>query len=209
MCAYSVMSNSWDPMDCSPPGSSTHGISQARILEWLAIPFSRGSFQSRDQTHISCIAGRFFTTEPPGKPKFTAAGEVNPKTCLLSKNLSCLRICSAWCHLCKKSQMILYILWIHLHSCKIIRGLEGDVLNSGGQRFLHHFNFLKGGLVGKSLQSCSTLCNPMDCSLPGFVHGILQARTVEWVAMPSSRGSSLPRDLTCVSYISCIGRQVL
>jgi len=204
------MSNSCDPMDCSPPGSSIHGISQARILEWGATAFSRGSSQSRDRTHISCIAGGFFTTEPPGKSEFTAAGEVNPKTCLLSKNLSCLRIYSARCHLCKKSQMILYILWIHLHSCKIIRGLEGDVLNSGGQRFLRCFNFLKGGLVGKSLQSCPTLCHPMDCSLPGsFVHGILQARTVEWVAMPSSRGSSLPRDRTCVSYISCIGRQVL
>ena len=47
----------------------------------------------------------------------------------------------------------------------------------------------------KSLQSCLTLCNPMDCSLPGSsVHGILQARVLEWVAMPSSRGSSRPRD---------------
>ena len=44
-----------DPMDCSPPGSSVHGISQARILEWVAISFSRGSSQSRDRTHISCI----------------------------------------------------------------------------------------------------------------------------------------------------------
>ena len=50
-----------DPMDCSPPGSSVHGISQARILEWVAISFSRGSTWPRDQTFISCIAGRFFT----------------------------------------------------------------------------------------------------------------------------------------------------
>ena len=48
-------------MDCSPPGSSVHGILQERILEWVAIPFSRGSSQARDWTHISCIAGRFFT----------------------------------------------------------------------------------------------------------------------------------------------------
>ena len=42
-CTYSVMSNSCDPMDCSPPGSSLHGILQARILEWITMPFSRGS----------------------------------------------------------------------------------------------------------------------------------------------------------------------
>ena len=45
----------WDPMDCSPPGSSIHGISQARILEWIAIPFSRGSSWPRDQTHVFSI----------------------------------------------------------------------------------------------------------------------------------------------------------
>ena len=50
-----------DPMDCSPPGSSVHRILQARILEWVAIPFSRGSSQPRDRTQVSCIAGRFFT----------------------------------------------------------------------------------------------------------------------------------------------------
>ena len=50
-----------DPMDSSPQGSSVHGILQARILEWVAIPFSRGSSQPRDQPQVSCIAGRFFT----------------------------------------------------------------------------------------------------------------------------------------------------
>ena len=50
-----------DPMDCSLPGCSVHGISQARILEWVAIPFSRGSSWPRDQTQVSCIAGGFFT----------------------------------------------------------------------------------------------------------------------------------------------------
>ena len=56
----------------------------------------------------------------------------------------------------------------------------------------------------KSLQSCLTLCEPMDCSPPGSsVLGTLQARILEWVAMPSSRGSSWPRDRTHVSCISC------
>ena len=50
-----------DPMDCSPPGFFVRGILQARILEWVAIPFSRGSSWPRDQTRVSHIAGRFFT----------------------------------------------------------------------------------------------------------------------------------------------------
>ena len=49
-----------NPKDCRPPGSSIHGILWARILEWVAILFSRGSFQTRDQTQVYCIAGRFF-----------------------------------------------------------------------------------------------------------------------------------------------------
>ena len=62
----------------------------------------------------------------------------------------------------------------------------------------------------KSLQSCPTLCKPTVCSLQGsFVHGVSQARILEWVAVPSSRGSSRPRDRTCISYVSCIGRQFL
>ena len=50
-----------DLMDCSLPGSSVHGILQARILEWAAMASSRGSSQPRDQTWVSCTAGRFFT----------------------------------------------------------------------------------------------------------------------------------------------------
>ena len=61
-----------------------------------------------------------------------------------------------------------------------------------------------------SIQSCLTLCDPVECSLPGSsVHGILQARVLEWVAMSSARGSSWPRDRTCMSFVSCIGRRVL
>ena len=50
-----------DPIDYSPPGASVHRILQARILEWVAIPFSRGSSQPRDGAQVSHIAGRFFT----------------------------------------------------------------------------------------------------------------------------------------------------
>ena len=70
-------------------------------------------------------------------------------------------------------------------------------------------NVFWGCLHAKSLQLCLTLCNPMDCNRPGSsVHGIHQARIVEWIAMPSSRGSSQPRDQTrllCLLYC----RQIL
>ena len=59
-------------------------------------------------------------------------------------------------------------------------------------------------VLAKSLQSCPSVCDSMNCSLPdSSIHGILQARVLEWVAMPSSRRSSQPRNRTCVSYISC------
>ena len=75
-----------DPMDCSSPGSSVYGIFQARILEWAAISYSRGSSQPRDQTCISCIscistlAVRFFTTVPPGKPADTTPTHTHTHT---------------------------------------------------------------------------------------------------------------------------------
>ena len=59
-----------EPMGCCPPGSSAHGILQARMLESVAMPSSRGCSRPKYQTHI-CIsgtAGGYFTTEPPGKP---------------------------------------------------------------------------------------------------------------------------------------------
>ena len=64
----------FDPRDCSPPGSSAHGIFQARKLEWVAITSSRGWSASRDGIHISCIsciAGRFFTNQSTVKPSET------------------------------------------------------------------------------------------------------------------------------------------
>ena len=63
-------------------------------------------------------------------------------------------------------------------------------------------------VAAKSLQSCPTLWDPRDCSPSGSsVHGILQTRILEWVAMPSFRGSSQSRDRTHISYVSCTGRQ--
>ena len=55
----------WDLMVCSPLGFSVHGVLPARILEWVAIPFSWGPSQPRDQARVSCTAGGLFTFEPP------------------------------------------------------------------------------------------------------------------------------------------------
>ena len=141
-----------DPMDCSPPGSSVHGILQATILEWVVISSFKGFSQPRDQTSRFCL----FVCLPPshlartGKPQMslnpTLTKSTLPVHCLLSK---------AWA--------------TKLHPC-----LWACVLVT---------------------QSSPTLCDHMDCSPPGSsVHGILQARILEPVAIPFSRGSFQPRD---------------
>ena len=106
-----------DPMDCSPPGSSGHGIFQARILKWVAISYSRGSSWARGWTCVSCI-GR----------------------------------------------------WTHYHCTT----WEAQRRNAAVA-------------AAKSLQSCPTLCDPIDGSPSGSaVPGILQARTLERVAISFS-----------------------
>ena len=77
-------------MDCSPPGFSVHGIFLARILEWVAISYSRASSQSRDWTWVSCWAGRCFITQLPGK--CTVHGSFNP----WMQNLQVQRANSTW-----------------------------------------------------------------------------------------------------------------
>ena len=68
--SHSVVSESLDPMDYSPPGFSVHGIPQARTLEWVVIPFSRGSSQHRDWTLVSRIVGQFFNKWATEYPKY-------------------------------------------------------------------------------------------------------------------------------------------
>ena len=97
MLVAQLCSTLCDPMDYSSPGSSVHGILQARILEWVAMPFSRGSIQPRDGTQVSHIAGRFFiilyhsyhslpflsffTREAPGYVYLTTKKKQKKKTC--------------------------------------------------------------------------------------------------------------------------------
>ena len=65
------------PTLCDLMGHIVHGILQARILEWVAFPFSRGSSQPRDQIQVFCIAGRFFTSWATGKPKNSGVGSLS------------------------------------------------------------------------------------------------------------------------------------
>ena len=80
LSSHSVMSDSCDAVDCSMPGSSVPGISQGRILEWVAIFSSRASSWPKDQTRISWIAGISFTAEPLGKA-LSLWPTVNLSTC--------------------------------------------------------------------------------------------------------------------------------
>ena len=101
-----------NPMDCSLPGFSVRGILQARLLEWIAIPFSRGSSQPRDWTLVFCTAGRFFTIWATGKSSYQ--GYINNITCnwspgwvMFVKFLHCkfTSFCFPpfYCPLCKES----------------------------------------------------------------------------------------------------------
>ena len=79
MCAKSLQScpTLCDPMDCRPPGSSVHGILQARILEWVTMLFSRRSSPARDQTRPPTLQANSLPAEPQGKPKNTGVGSLS------------------------------------------------------------------------------------------------------------------------------------
>ena len=133
---------------CNPMNYTVHGILQARILDWVHVPFSRESSQHRDQTYVSCTAD-CSPAEPPGKPKNTGVGSLS-----LLQQIFPTQESNQGLLLCRR---ILYQL-----------SYQGSL------------SFPMAAAAAKSLQSCPTLCDPMDCSPPGSaVPGILQARTLE------------------------------
>ena len=94
---------------------------------------------------------------------------------------------------CRTQSILLNILILRLKHMALIRS----------------FLWLYAAAAAVYSLNCVWLCDPMHRSLPGSsAHGILQARILEWVAIPSSRGSSQPRNWTCISCVSCIGKQV-
>ena len=114
----------------------------------------------------------------------------------------------AWCNKTSRQGVLLLEGW--LRSSVDSPPYPREKSNTGEHYFLRTLShwkslktFLRACMHAQLLQSCPTLCNPVDCSPPGSsVHGILQARILKWVITPSSRGSSQPRDPTSVSWIS-------
>ena len=105
-----------NPMDCSLPCSSIHGILQARILEWVAMPSSRGSSQPRDWTHISGIAGGFLTTEPSGEARLMYSSPIHNfiyfnALCLQRNPLSS---CNRWKVVFKENNLIVIMIFFIL-----------------------------------------------------------------------------------------------
>ena len=100
--SHSVVSNSLWPMDFNPPGSSIHGVLQARILEWVAIPFSRRSSQPRDRT--SCIVGRFFTIWATRESQILSSQKTSNSLYVFTElyiNISCNQFLHATMNKCK------------------------------------------------------------------------------------------------------------
>ena len=138
-------------MDCSLPGSSVHGIFQARVLESVAISFSRGSSQPRDRTCISCI-GRFGVLYHWA----TAAAAAAAKS---------LQLCPTLCDP------------IDRQPTRLARPWDSPGKNTGvGCHFL--LQCIKVKSESEVAQSCPTPSDPMDCSPPGSsINGIFQARS--------------------------------
>ena len=141
-----------DRMDCSLPGFSVHGIFQARVLEWGAIAFSRGSSRPRDCTQVSCIAGRRFT--------LWATREAN---CYVIPT----KMASHPWALGTSYYAGFPVLWV-VPFMKIATPYWVPIVCQTWCSICSCCSVTKSYLI---------VCNPMDCNLPGSsVHGIFQAR---------------------------------
>ena len=113
------MSDSLLPYGLILPSFSVHGILQARILEWVTLPSSRGSSQPRDQNHVSyrsCIAGGFFTAEPPGKPKIKILG-IYWFSCYMEGGTSLEGVGDVEMNFGIREAWIKFKLWLFLNVC--------------------------------------------------------------------------------------------
>ena len=151
-------------------------IDFSRQEYWSGLPFSRGSSQPRDQTQVSCIAGRFFTIRTIREALCSLARDKNLNQTLKSQSYKFIFLVTRKTGLMKNPSFLLK------------------------RNFKHTVFSWWFGIVTKSFVMCSVsciqfLCDCMDCSQPACsVHGIFPARIWEWVAISFSRGSSPPRD---------------
>ena len=161
-------------MNCSPPGSSVHGISRARLLEWVVISFSRGSSWPRDWTQVSYIASRYFAIR--------ATREV------LRRIRDDAKV-GGW-----RPRMMEFIF------SEMGSSWDGNKDNDGTYFTGLFWGWKVKVLVA---QSCLTLCNAMDCSpLVSSVHGILQTRILAWVVISFS--NVLGSYYQCQLALQCI-----
>ena len=215
-------------MDCSLPGSSVHGILQARTLEWVAISFSREFSWPRDWTQVSCIGGRCFNLWASREILLGIANrmwrafksENNALPITLNTFRKLFRSLISW-NLVQLQFSCLTSLNIRFISeqnglicqyCYTLARMAWWIRNMGSavkQTELHPYCTIDSlcchcCLVAKSFP---TLCNPMDCSPPNSsAHRTSQARIQERVSISFSRASSQHRDWT---HISCSGRHIL
>ena len=240
-----VVSNSCNPMDCSPPGSSVHGISQARILEWVSNIISQFSWvQSLSRVRLfvtpwtaACQASLSITNSwsllklmsiksvmPSSHhvipfsscPQSLPAPGSFPKSQLFTWGGQSIGVSASESVLPMNTQdwsPSAWTGWISLQSKGLSRVFSNTTvqkhqffcaqLSSPSNSHINTRPLEKPSNVMnemKSAQSCPTLCDPTDCSLLGSsLHGILQARILEWIAISFSRGSSQLRDRTQVS----------
>ena len=191
------------PWSAACQGPLSMEILQARILEWVDVSSSRGSSQPRDWTQVSCIAGILFTSwatrEAQSKSKNVSLFHMKSES---EVTQSCPTLCNPMdfspqnfpgkstevgCHFIRQG----ILTWPRNQTWVFCIAGRNFTSEPPGNMYIVKV------LVA---QSCLTLCNLMDCSPPdSFVHGILQAKILEWVAIPFFRGSSGPRVWTWVS----------
>ena len=160
-----------NPVDCSPPGSSIHGIFQARVLEWGAIAFSTFEYRCQKFSKYAALENMMLY-------QLMIHVQNNEMTHAAATAAKSLQSCQTLCN--------------PIDSCPLGSSVPGDSpgKNTGvGCHFL--LQCMKVKSESEVAQPCLTLSHPMDCSLPGSsIHGILQARVQEWVAIAFSRNDS-------------------
>ena len=168
------MSSSLWSVDCSPPGPSVHGILQARILEQVAISFSRGSSRPRDQTQVSCVSGTGRQV-----PSTSTTREPTP-LCIITHQI--------WEAINCKTYWLVYILLRKNTATKTTIDFNCKTAWFSKVKMFEKKKSILESVSQSVAQLCLTLCNPMDCSPPGSsVQGILQTRYWKWVAISFSR----------------------
>ena len=156
----------FDPMDYSLPGSSVHGIFQARVLEWVAISFSRGSSWPRDWTQVFCLTVRLFTIWATREVPFfgNKSYEITWVFKLYMQRL--IKICHICIYKC-----------VHVCAAKLIyfNFYLYQLIYKDKSQGNFKISVWSLGLIGVQFslvaQSCPTLCNPMNHSTPGLHWG--------------------------------------